>query len=492
MTITFAEKYSCNIIKKSAFKFTTMITFDSIFDYKLVFDMLEEMVFIADEELRILSCNKSALNSAGSDLEKLIGRRISLLLIGDFWNSVNTELQSHGEIKYKDKVFVFPGGKQIVTDVRAVKLNYGSGCFIIFVIKDISDEKKEKLELLRFSNAIKYAVNPIQITDRNGSMVYVNPAFEISSGYTKEELLGKDPKILSNHKLSKEYWEGVWRKIKSGQVWTGQIENRRKDGTLIYSESIISPIKDEEGSIEGFLGVHNNATERKTIEQNLASIQRLGSISTLSAGIAHEIGNPLTSISSLTQIIQRKTHDEKIKAQLVLIKKQVNRIAHIIRQLVEFSLPAVSASKTANVNKVLMSAVNMVKLGKRIENIQFITDLSSVMPELNCSPDHVMQAVLNILMNAADSIGEADGTVKIKSEAVNGTVKILIEDSGTGITEENIDKIFAPFFTTKQPGEGIGLGLWVSYGIVRNLGGDILVESKTGKGSIFTILLPSC
>ena len=143
----------------------------------------------------------------------------------------------------------------------------------------------------------------------------VNSAFEKVTGYSSMELMGKNPNILSSRKHGVEFWSGVWNCITSGKVWVGRIENRRKDGSPFFTELVISPIIDVHGKIVGYLGAHRDITEQIILEQQLVRSQRMESIGTLAAGIAHEVGNPLTAISSLVQVIQL------VRAQTLLPKK---------------------------------------------------------------------------------------------------------------------------------------------------------------------------
>lgn len=463
---------------------------ETIFDYRLVFDLIKEMVFVLNDNLEIISVNKAAADRLKLEPDSLKIKQIKTLLKSKVWESFFSSLSINGEVELNDIKITLTDKSEIDVNLHAAKVETGSNSVTILVINDITSYKKEKLELLRFSNALHFAANPIQITDANGIMVYVNPAFEKASGYCAGELLGHNPKILSNNKLSKEFWEKVWQKILSGKVWVGQIENRRKNGTLFSADSIISPILDNDGSIAGFLGVHNETSNNNVIKNQLECIQRLGSLGTLTAGIAHEIGNPLTSISSITQLIQKTTNDKIVVHKLDLVKNQINRISNIIRQLVDFSRPVLNNDIAVEINKALVKAVNMIKIGKEKSKIQYVLTLDQNIPDIKFSADQLMQVFINLLLNAADAIGTDAGKIIILTKKFEEHIEISIRDSGTGIPAEKINKIFEPFYSTKQAGKGIGLGLWVSYGIIRNMGGDIFVESREEVGSEFKIVLP--
>ncbi|MBM2846371.1 MAG: Signal transduction histidine kinase, partial [Bacteroidetes bacterium] len=166
------------------------------------------------------------------------------------------------------------------------------------VVRDIAEEKQKDIDLLRFSNVAHYTLNPLEITDVNGRIIYVNPAFELASGYSKEEMIGKNPNVFGSGKHPKSFWENMWKTIKSGNVWVGEVENKRRNGESYLTYLLISPVADRSGKIVGYFGVHRDITEQRRLEHQLFQAQKMESIGTLAAGIAHEVGNPLTSISS--------------------------------------------------------------------------------------------------------------------------------------------------------------------------------------------------
>lgn len=370
--------------------------FNACTKYRAIFDLIDEMVFILDDQCNILNYNQAATNVLGMEPDDLIDKSIKDLIGKEHWYDLYELLNQDKNTDIHDIKFIKNDETPLNTKVQIYKINSPEGAYTILIVKDITKEKNYEIELLRFSNAIKFAANPIQITDVNGKMVFVNPAFEKVSGYKKEELVGKNPRILNSRKHSKEFWGMVWNEIITGKVWMGQIQNKRKDGSPFIAESIISPISDENGKIVGFLGVHHDITQKKSLEEHLVSAQRLGSIGTLAAGIAHEVGNPLTSISALTQVIQRSTNDIFIKSKLELIKNQINRIADIIRQLVDFSRPVQHIDKASNINEALKNAVNIVRFGQEVENIEFIFDLANDLPEVKIANEQIMQVFVNI------------------------------------------------------------------------------------------------
>ena len=456
-------------------------------DYRRILDLLGDMVLILDGAGTVISTNSAAssvlgINSVGSSLSALLPasqQPVLEQLLGDTLDSQPVETQfftrDHTPLDVAVEIHLLPQPK---------------AHFRVLFARDITEQKRRDLDFLRFSNVIHHTINPIQITDADGMMVYVNPAFERVSGYSRDELIGRNPRIMNSGKQAQNFWKGVWEQIAERKVWMGRLENRRKDGSPFYTELVISPIIDMRGRIAGYLGAHRDITEQKMLEQQLVRSQRLESIGTLAAGIAHEVGNPLTAISSLVQVIQRTSSDSFAKEKLELINSQVNRIARIIRELVDFSRPSTHITAATDVNRIIHEALNIVQYGKKVRDIRFAIELADDLPDIHVVPDQAVQIFINILMNAVDALEGHPGTIGVVSSMDSGWITVTVRDTGKGIDPLDLEKIFEPFYTTKATGQGTGLGLWVSYGIVKSFGGEIFVESEPGRGSAFTIRFP--
>lgn len=473
------------------------------------FDILPDMSFVLDSECKILHCNKAASDFFSLSKSEFVNKNFLDLISDDkkdeflnnFKKSIDQGLNQQFESTFvtdKQKKFV-----QIILSpfYKAIKSNLNEHsdrlCFVF--VRDISLQKEKELDLVRFANVAEYTVNPLEITDVEGKIIYVNPAFERSSGYSREELIGKNPNIFSSHRHSKDFWRNMWETIKQGKVWIGEVVNRRKDGQLFYTDLLISPIIDNNGKLVGYFGIHRDKTEQKKLEQQLIHAQKMESMGLLAAGLAHEVGNPLASISSLVQVIQRTNKDEFTNQKLELIKSQINRISKIIRDLVNFSRQSTYELQSTDINKVLKSAIEIARVSKKAKGINFIEEYDSEIPVLYLVPDQLQQVFLNILINAIDALcidanrmvyANSNPQIISKTYKDENRVYISISDNGIGIPDSAIDKIFDPFYTTKKVGEGTGLGLWVSYNIIKSFQGEIQVNSIEGEGATFTIILP--
>ncbi len=368
----------------------------------------------------------------------------------------------------------------------------------LVVARDISDRKKQELDLLRFTNLAQQTVNPIEITDDAGNIIYVNPAFEKASGYTQAEVIGKNPNVFGSGKHPKSFWMKMWQTISAGKVWVGEVENKRRNGSPFYTQLLISPIVDGDGKVIGYFGIHRDISEQKQLEQQLIHAQKMESIGLLAAGLAHEVGNPLASISSVVQVIQRTTDDEFTQEKLELIKSQISRISRIIRDLVDFSRRSSFEVQLTDVNKSLQDALEIVRVGKKAKDVAFVVSLDNSLPPLPLVPDQIEQVFINLLINALDALydqpregpGARPRTITVESKLSGTYLAVTVQDTGKGISDDELPKIFEPFYTTKKVGEGTGLGLWVSYGIIKSFRGEIKVKSTKGVGTTFTIRLP--
>ncbi|HMK43072.1 MAG TPA: ATP-binding protein [Dissulfurispiraceae bacterium] len=249
-----------------------------------------------------------------------------------------------------------------------------------------------------------------------------------------------------------------------------------------------APIRDEEGKIRGYIRLIHDVTEIKRMEDQMSNSEKLVSIGRLAAGIAHEIGNPLTSIFSFVQILQEIEQDEFKKDSLKTICFHVNRISETLKQLSGFSKMPMGEAKECRVNDIIETSVNLIQYDKRAKDIQIVRELAESLPCILADGNQLSQVCVNLVLNAIDAMPDG-GTLTISSEATEAGVLIRFSDTGVGIPPENLSKIFDPFYTTKE--KGTGLGLSVSYTIIKKLNGLLSVESDGKSGTTFTIWLPS-
>src|SRR5574338_91101 len=466
------------------------------FDFSL-FDGFPDMCFLVDQNGTIKVLNKISTNRLNlrDNKPEMFFDYVELCDRSEAEKLFKKSLNSGISADIETRLFIHNNFINVKLSYVPISNNGYDEKLLLITARDISEEKKKEIDLLRFFNVAENTVNPLQITDLNGKMIYVNKAFEAASGYSKEELINKNPRIFGSGKHSEKFWDKMWDTISSGKVWVGEVENLKKHGEPFFTQLLVSPILDKDGKVTGYFGIHRDLTDKRLLERQLIHTQKMESIGTLAAGIAHEVGNPLASISALVQVAQRITTDPFVNEKLGLVKSQVTRISKIIRDLVDFSRPSNYELELTDINSVIKEAVEIVKVGTKAKDIIFENDLSRDIPVLPLIADQIQQVFVNILLNAVDAIAEKKREKKlekiaVKSECNGDEVTITFSDTGMGINEENLNKVFEPFFTTKKEGKGTGLGLWVSYGIVKSFQGDIKIKSKFNEGTTFIIKLP--
>lgn len=465
-----------------------------------LFESFNDMCFIVSHEGEILEINRTVSEALETEKDAIIGKnfidlidksdreKFRLIFTESIINSKNGNIYAKWNFSQR-------GYDLNISIAPVIDRDKDKPDLFFILARDLTEQKRKEIDLLRFYTVAENTVNPLQITDIDGKMVYVNKAFVQASGYSKEELIGQNPRMFGSNKQSKKFWGKVWNTIKSGKAWFGEVENRKKGGEPFYTYLLISPILDHEGKVSAFFGIHRDLKEKRIMEKQLIHTQKMESIGTLAAGVAHEVGNPLASISALVQVVQRSTDDQFIKEKLELVKSQVTRISKIIRDLVDFSRPSNYELQLTDINQNVAEGIEIIKVGTKAKNINFKISLNDKVPLLPLVADQIQQVFVNILLNAVDAILEVnpprqDNIILASTDVSEDNVIITFEDDGVGISEDNITKIFEPFYTTKKEGRGTGLGLWVSYGIIKSFQGDIIVESTEGAGTMFKILLP--
>lgn len=233
-------------------------------------------------------------------------------------------------------------------------------------------------------------------------------------------------------------------------------------------------------------------TERKKAEAELLQAQKLASIEQLAAGVAHEINNPLMALSSEIQLLLEKSEDEKLVESLKLMDKLSKRIAGIVTDLVIFSQEISNdVRELSDINSLIEKSVLLMKRRFELANIEIEKKLAKNLPELTVNKGKIEQVFTNIILNSLDAMTNGGKlSISTKFSSTNGDIEIIFIDTGSGIIEEDLDKIFNPFFTTKPPRGRTGLGLSVCHGIIENHGGDIRIDNGPERGTKLLIRLP--
>jgi PAS domain S-box-containing protein len=367
--------------------------------------------------------------------------------------------------------------------------------------QDITARILAEQKMSSLAAAIEQSAEQVVITGPDGRMQYCNPAFERITGYSRDEAIGQNTKILNSGKQSREFYENLWATITRGEVWSGQFTNKRKDGSLYNEEATISAIHDASGKITGFVALKRDVTERINLENQLRQAQKLESVGRLAGGIAHDFNNLLTVINGYADLLLNRLKEvDPLRASVAEIHHAGERAAALTRQLLAFSRAQVVEPKPTNLNSLINENRAMFQrlLG---EDVELITKLDHSLGQIMADPGQLHQVLMNLAVNARDAM-PGGGRLTIETANIDldeghasglapgPFVVLVVSDTGIGIEKEIQERIFDPFFTTKGEGEGTGLGLSTVYGIVRQCGGATSLVSEPGQGATFRIYLP--
>ena len=364
----------------------------------------------------------------------------------------------------------------------------------------------------RLSTAVEQAAESVIITDAEGTILYVNPAFEQITGYAKEKALGQNPRFLKSGEQDAAFYRDLWATISAGRVWHGQFVNRRQDGTLYTEEATISPVRDERGALTHYVAVQRDVTEELRLETQLRQAQKMEVVGRLAGGVAHDFNNVLTAVQGYTEIVldglvsddpQDWPSGREVRADLGEVVKAAERAAGLTRQLLAFSRKQVLQPRVLDLNAVIAGFERMLRrlIG---EDVDLVTFLAPELGRVTADPGQIEQVIMNLAVNARDAMPRGgkltldtanvvldDAYAKDHLDVAPGAYVVLaLTDTGVGMTEEVREHLFEPFFTTKEEGKGTGLGLATVYGIVKQSGGHVNVYSEPGVGTTFKVYLP--
>ena len=367
------------------------------------------------------------------------------------------------------------------------------------------EQQSAEESLRKLSRAVEQSADTVMITDGQGNIEYVNPAFEMLTGYGRDEVRGKTPRILKSGEQAPEIYQEMWKAILAGKAYRGILVNRKKNGELYYVEQSICPIRDADGQITHFVSNGRDLTERLRLEAQLLQAQKMDAIGRLAGGVAHDFNNLLTIITSYSELaLDSIPPNSPLEAKVQEILQAARRAAELTRQLLAFSRKQPQALRVVELNSVVST---IAKTLPRLigEDIDFIFTPGEGMGRVRIDPVQLEQVLMNLAANARDAMPQGGhlqietSDVRLDEDYVHGKPAVVpkghyalitVSDDGKGIPAEDLPHIFEPFYTTKPSGKGTGLGLATVYGIVKQNNGFIWVYGETGSGTVFKIYLP--
>ena len=480
--------------------------------YRLLFDQNPLPMWVFDRQtLRFLAVNEAAIAHYGFLREEFLAMTIKdirppedIPKLEHALSQAGAGLDAAGIWRHRKK-----DGSVIHVEITSHPIDFSGRASELVLLNDVTEKIRAQEQLRLQGTALESAANSIMITDEKGKIIWINRAFSETTGYSFAEVLGQNPRLLKSGKQKQEFYKDMWETILAGKMWRNTIVNRRKDGSLTREDMTITPISNDAGEIKNFVAIKQDITkldqalaEVRTKNEELAGMtqqlwqaSKLATMGELSASIAHELNNPLATVGLRTEALMMQIeNDDPKRRALEIIGQEVDRMATLVDNLLQFSRRSHRQISTVDVREEIVNSIEFVHYHLRSRKIEVVREFTDPLPTIQADRQQLRQLFLNLLTNASDAM-PAGGKLIVRAESAHleGAEAVALEfaDTGDGIAAENLEKIWEPFFTTKEEGKGTGLGLAICRRIVEEHGGTIDIESQTGTGTTVRMVFPA-
>lgn len=413
---------------------------------------------------------------------------------------------------------------------NSIAISVLEGVASVLSIEDITEERKAEEERRLLATVIEQTADAVYITGTDELVRYANPASIRNSGYSEQELLGHKPLVFRSPLMETAALDDLRRAMAEGRIWQGRFKTQRKDGSMMEEDATISPVRNADGEVTHFVGIKRDVSEIANLQRQLLQAQKLEAIGQLAAGIAHEINTPMQYIQNnvsffadsfealrpllltleagdraalpLSTAGELATLDldfllEEVPTSVQETLDGINRVVKIVAAMKAFSHPGGVEREAVDINRAIDSTLIVCRNEWKYV-AEMATDFDEQLPLVPCFPDQLNQTVLNMVINAAHAIQtrkkmqpEPPGRIAVATRRQGDWAEIRITDNGSGIPEAIQQRIYDPFFTTKEVGKGTGQGLAIVHDIITNKhGGRITFETEEGRGTTFIVRLP--
>ncbi|HUH66926.1 MAG TPA: PAS domain S-box protein [Syntrophales bacterium] len=470
-------------------------------------------IFRADAQGDFVYVNDRWSEITGMPMERALGKKWADAIhpedkddvVNEWYASVRKKIPFNMEYQFHRS----EGNSTWVLGQATAEIN-GDGKVSGYVgtITDISERKRAEEERMHLATAIEQTAEGLIVENNDGIIRYVNPAVERMSGYSKSELIGRNSSILNSDKHDIAFYKNIRDTLGRGEVWGGHLVNRKKDGTFYETEVTSSPVLDSASNIINYVSIHRDITREMRLERELRQAHKMEAIGTLAGGIAHDFNNILMAIIGYTEMALYKMPEQTtpVRRDLEQVLKAGYRARDLVNQILTFSHQSDQERKVIDIVPTVKEGLKLLRssLPSTIEIRQDI----AITPEkgiILADPTQIHQVLMNLCTNAAHAMRDRGGILSVSLSSVGANaylvsrypdlksgpyVRLTVGDTGQGIDPAILERIFDPYFTTKGPGEGTGMGLAVVQGIVKRHGGMITVQSELGKGTSFHVLFP--
>lgn len=468
-----------------------------------ILDVAADGILTIDESGCIEFVNPAICEIFGFDPHELIGQNVKILMPAPFDESHDRYIENYRRTRERkilgtarEVMARHQNGTPFPIELAVSEVFVGSRRMFTGTIRDVSERREAEARIRedhdRLREVFNSAVDAIIAIDENGQMLEVNLAAEGMFGYAVDELLGEDVSILMPPPFREEHASYLERYFATGKkrvIGIGrEVRGRRKDGStfplyLAVSEGFVN----HQRVFTAFL---RDLGRLREAEERARQAEQLAELSTISAGIAHDVGTPMTTILGYAELLQKSVTDPKNRERAGHIVDQVRRVKDLLRTLLDIARPRNAAPAAMSVGEVLDHSLGFFREKLKGRGIVIERNYSQV-PKIVANRDRLEQVFLNLIVNAIDAM-PGGGTLTVHlTQPTSDLVEVSIADTGIGIEPDALDQIFEPFYTTKERGKGTGLGLLVSQRIIHDHGGKISAESESGVGTRMSIMLPS-
>ncbi|MCG3159090.1 MAG: Sensor histidine kinase RcsC [Acidobacteria bacterium] len=471
-----------------------------------------DAIVTVDGAQRIVLFNAAAEKMFGCSAEEALGLPLDHFIPERFRHAHRRRIREFGQTQVTKRTMGSLGavyglranGEEFPIEASISQIEANGQKLFTVILRDITERKRAEEKLIEQAALLNYARDAILVRGLDDRILFWNQGAERIYGWTAEEAAGRDIKDLIYRGDFSQFEDAKRAAIEQGE-WSGELRQATKGGKEVVAECRWTLVRDANGQPKSYLAINTDITERKRLEAQFLRAQRLESIGTLASGIAHDLNNILSPITTGVQLLQMRLTDESSQRMLEVIRQSAERGGDLIKQVLSFARGGVEGQRITLQPKHLIKEIAKLLAETFPKNITIKHSLPPDLATISGDPTQLHQALMNLCVNARDAMPEG-GALTIAAETVffdehyarmNHEARpgpyalISVTDTGTGIPPGVLDRIFDPFFTTKEQGKGTGLGLSTVQGIVKSHGGFVNVYSEPGRGTQFRIYLPA-
>lgn len=461
--------------------------------FRAVLDSAADMIWIRKSDGILLEVNHATTKLLGYSRKELLGRPVYEFYHDRDKNNMDKftrRIEENGS-SYLFTVLRSKMGNLLEVELRGSLVEYSGGQAVLIVARDIGELSREKRLSSILYEAFRRSNDVMFYCDTNGVIQDVNEAFTQRYGYSREEAIGKTPRILRSQHSSDELYKRMWSGIldpKKG-FWRGQMINKTKDGREIPLILTITAVRGAGGAITGYISNAVDMTEQLALQERVAQSESLAALGEMAAVVAHEIRNPLGSIVMAAKQLAADTLPPEDRDMVIkVMRSESQRLNETLTNFLAFARPRDLQLNRCDFNVLVGEVLNMISSNAELsKGIKMTSDLDKKLMPFPMDSDQMRQVVWNIALNALQAMA-GRGTLTVSTGHADGEAFLHVTDTGPGIPPKALATLFKPFHTTKQ--QGTGLGLAIAQRIVKAHGGRITAENRRPKGALFTIRLP--